>query len=254
MRNFLIAGNWKMNPPDDPVPLLQEMRSELSVLDKIELLIAPPFTVIPQAVEIFEGTDITVAGQNLFWEDKGAFTGEVSAPMLKALGATGVIIGHSERRQFFNETDYTVNLRLKSALKWSLKPILCLGETERERLEGETFNILRRQLEGALQGLSEKELQGFVIAYEPVWAIGTGRVAEPSDAQEAHKFLRQLVSKHYSEKLADETRILYGGSVKPDNASGLFHQPDVDGALVGGASLSAASFANIARTAMELIK
>ncbi|NQS97096.1 MAG: triose-phosphate isomerase [candidate division Zixibacteria bacterium] len=253
MRKYFIAGNWKMNPLSDPLPLLRELKVKLVGMNNIDLVVAPPFTALHQASELLRETPIIISAQHLFWEEKGAFTGEISASMLKVAGADYVIIGHSERRQYFSETDHSVNLRLKTALNNGLTPILCLGETEDERERGITFEVIERQFKGALSGCGESDLPGFIIAYEPVWAIGTGKTAQPADAQEVHEFLRRLLRDHYSSALADTTRIIYGGSVKPDNAAGLFKQVDIDGALVGGASLSAESFAQIAKASMELV-
>jgi len=253
VRKYFIAGNWKMNPLSDPLPLLRELKVKLVGMNNIDLVVAPPFTALHQASELLRETPIIISAQHLFWEEKGAFTGEISASMLKVAGADYVIIGHSERRQYFSETDHSVNLRLKTALNNGLTPILCLGETEDERERGITFEVIERQFKGALSGCGESDLPGFIIAYEPVWAIGTGKTAQPADAQEVHEFLRRLLRDHYSSALADTTRIIYGGSVKPDNAAGLFKQVDIDGALVGGASLSAESFAQIAKASMELV-
>lgn len=252
MRRYFIAGNWKMNPAGDPLPLLRELKVKLEGRGNVDLMIAPPFTALHQAAYMFRETSIAVAGQNLFWEEKGAYTGEISASILKATGASHVIIGHSERRQYFGETDETVNRRVKAAFQGKLTPIICMGETGDERERGVAFEVIERQFTGALKGLSEREIQGFIIAYEPVWAIGTGKVAEPSDAQQAHEFIRGLLRERYSTASAQAIRILYGGSVKPDNAEGLFSQPDIDGALVGGASLSAEAFAAIAGFASDL--
>jgi triosephosphate isomerase len=254
MRTFYIAGNWKMNPPDDPLKLLREVKVKLVGMDKIDLMIAPPFTAIHQASEIFRDTKVHIAGQNLFWEEKGAYTGEISPGLLKSAGADTVIIGHSERRQYFCETDETVNKRVKTALKHNLTPVICIGETAQEREVGITFQVVTRQFEGALAGLSEKEITGIIIAYEPVWAIGTGKVASPQDAQEVHELIRRLLREKYSSTLSETTRILYGGSVNAENAGGLFLQVDIDGALVGGASLSAESFGKIASIAMGISK
>jgi triosephosphate isomerase len=217
-------------------------------------MIAPPFTAIVQAKEIFRDTKVHIAGQNLFWEEKGAYTGEISPGLLKSAGADTVIIGHSERRQYFCETDETVNKRVKTALKHNLTPVICIGETALEREAGITMEVIKRQFTGALVGLTEKDLRGFIIAYEPVWAIGTGKVAKPEDAQEVHELIRRLLRENFSSALSDTTRILYGGSVNAENASGLFRQVDIDGALVGGASLSADSFAKIAQSATEISK
>lgn len=252
MRTYYIAGNWKMNPADNPMNLLREVKTKTTGIDKIELMIAPPFTAINQAALLYKGTNMHISGQNLYWEEKGAFTGEISAPLLLAAGADTVIIGHSERRQFFGETDETVNKRLKTALKYKLTPVVCVGETELEREKGITFEVVKRQTIGALAGLTAAELSALIIAYEPVWAIGTGKTASPQDAQEVHEFIRRLLKEKFSPEFGDSVRLLYGGSVKPDNASGLFKQIDIDGALIGGASLSADSFADIAKAAREL--
>jgi len=252
MRTYYIAGNWKMNPAEDPMKLLREVKVKTTGIDKIELMIAPPFTAINQAVLLFRGTDMHISGQNLFWEEKGAYTGEISAPLLQTAGADTVIIGHSERRQYFGETDATINRRLKTALKFNLSPVVCVGESEQEREKGVTFEVVERQIEGALAGLNAGELSALIVAYEPVWAIGTGKVASPQDAQEVHEFIRRRLGELYSAEFSDGVRLLYGGSVKPDNAAGLFSQVDIDGALIGGASLSAESFAAIAKAAREL--
>jgi len=252
MRTYYIAGNWKMNPADDPLTLLRKVKAKCVGLNKIELMIAPPFTAINQAVLLFKETKMHIAGQNLFWEKEGAYTGEISAPLLKSAGADTVIIGHSERRQYFGETDETVNKRLKTALKYGLTPVVCIGETLAEREKGVTLEVVGRQMTCGLYGIAEKELYTLIIAYEPVWAIGTGKVASPQDAQEVHEFIRRKLKELYSPVFADNLRILYGGSVKPDNARGLFEQVDIDGALIGGASLSADSFADIARTAEDI--
>jgi len=241
-----------MNPPGDPMPLLRELKARLMGMDSVDLLIAPPFTALHQAVFMFKDMPIMTGAQNLYWEDKGAFTGEISASMILDTGATHVIIGHSERRQFFSETDETVSLRVKAALASGLQPIVCVGETESERESGETNDVVQWQLSGALEGLTEEAITGLILAYEPVWAIGTGKVAQPQDAQDVHEFLRTQLKSKFSSVFADSIRILYGGSVKPDNAHGLFKQPDIDGALVGGASLSAESFAGIASAAIQL--
>ncbi len=252
MRRYYIAGNWKMNPAENPRDLLDKLKARLSGMSKIDLMVAPPFTSIPEAVEALRGTGIAVSGQNLYWEEKGAYTGEISASMLIDAGCSCVIIGHSERRQYFNETDETVNRKIRAALKAGLTPVLCIGETEKQRENGETFKVVEKQLRGALRGIDVEAVEGFIIAYEPVWAIGTGKVASPQDAQEAHRFIRGLLEQLYSPSLAEKTRILYGGSVKPDNAKGILSQPDVDGALVGGASLSEVSFGEIAAAAVSL--
>ena len=254
IRKYMIAGNWKMNPAGDPLPLLKSMRDSLAGIQDVDVLIAPPFTGIHFAAYTLKDSGILVAGQNLFWEDKGAFTGEISGSQLTAGGATHVIIGHSERRQYFGETDDTVNRRIKAALKHGLIPIVCIGETEGEREQGITAEVIDRQFKGAFSGIAAEDIEGMMIAYEPVWAIGTGKVAQPSDAQEVHRQIRNLLSAKYSPDFSGRTRILYGGSVKPDNAEGLFNQPDIDGALVGGASLTEESFSGIVKAALKLVK
>jgi len=241
-----------MNPAGDPLPLLRELKARLVGMDSIDILVAPPFTALHQTVFMFKDMPVMTGAQNLYWEEKGAFTGEISASMIVDTGATHVIIGHSERRQFFGETDKSVNLRVKAALVGGLIPVICVGETESERESGETNSVVEKQLTGALKGFDENSLESIVLAYEPVWAIGTGKVAQPEDAQDVHEFLRNLIREQYSSKMADSIRILYGGSVKPDNAHGLFKMPDIDGVLIGGASLSADSFAGIASAAILL--
>jgi triosephosphate isomerase (TIM) len=211
--------------------------------------VAPPFLGIPAAVAAAQGTAIAVGAQNLYWEDQGAFTGEVSGPMVKDAGCTYVIIGHSERRQYFGETDETVNKRIAAALRHGLMPIFCLGETLAEREDGKTFETVRRQLVHGLGEIRPVDAGRFVIAYEPVWAIGTGRTATPAQAQDVHAYLRTEVEALLGKDFAQAVRLLYGGSVKPDNARGLLDCPDIDGGLVGGACLKIEDFAGIIRAA-----
>jgi triosephosphate isomerase len=226
----LIAGNWKMyKGPAETAEFCVELKRHEADFEGIDVAVCPPFTSLAVAVQILAGTDIAVAAQNVHWESEGAFTGEVSAPMLRELGVYGAIVGHSERRQFFGETDEGVGRRARGALEAGLSVIACVGETEAEREAGETEDVLRRQL-----SVLEAE-DNLVVAYEPVWAIGTGKTATPEIAQEAHAFIKGLL----------EVPVLYGGSVKPDNAAELLTEPDVDGALVGGASLDVESFAAI---------
>jgi triosephosphate isomerase len=230
----LIAGNWKMyKGPAETAEFCVELKRRLGDLDGVDVAVCPPFTSLAVAVQILAGTEIAVAAQNVHWEREGAFTGEVSAPMLRELGVYGAIVGHSERRQYFGETDGTVAKRAKAALEAGLSVIACVGETETEREAGETEDVLRRQV-SVLEG--EDNL---VVAYEPVWAIGTGKTATPELAQEAHAFIKGLL----------DVPVLYGGSVKPENAGELLELPDVDGALVGGASLDVESFAAICLSA-----
>ena len=243
-----IAGNWKMNKTvEEAVGLVREVKEAISGVKEVEVAVAPPFTALYAVRRELEGGRIRLAAQNLYWEEKGAFTGEISPLMLKEVGCDYVIIGHSERRQYFGETDETVNRRIKAALAKGLKVIFCIGETLKEREEGKTFSVIERQIEGGLKGSGEKELRDMVIAYEPVWAIGTGKTATPEQAEEVHRFIRGKVEKLYSQKVSEELRIQYGGSVTPENIKGLMSQPNIDGALVGGASLKAESFSKIVR-------
>ena len=244
----LIAGNWKMNKTvGEAVDLVREVKKAISGLKEVEVAVAPPFTALYAVRGELEGSPIRLAAQNLYWEEKGAFTGEISPLMLKEVGCDYVIIGHSERRQYFGETDETVNRKIKAALAHNLKVIFCVGETLREREEGKTFSVTERQIEGGLKRLGEEELRDIVIAYEPVWAIGTGKTATPEQAEEVHRFIRGKVQKLYSRKASEEMRIQYGGSVTPENIKGLMNQPNIDGALVGGASLKAEALSKIVR-------
>ena len=243
-----IAGNWKMNKTvGEAVDLVRELKASISKVRGVEVAVAPPFTALLSVYKELEDSTILLAGQNLYWEEKGAFTGEVSPLMLKEVGCCYVIIGHSERRQFFGETEETVNRRIKAALAHSLKVIFCIGEMLREREEGKTFSVIERQVEGGLKGLGDKEMTNVVVAYEPVWAIGTGKTATPEQAEEVHRFIREKLEKLYSGEISEETRIQYGGSVTPENIKGLMNQANIDGALVGGASLKAEPFSKIVR-------
>lgn len=242
----LIAGNWKMfKTGSEAADTAKQLANLVSDVEDIDIMIAPPFTALAAVSEIIRDTRIDLGAQNLFWEKEGAFTGEISAPMLIAAGCQYVIIGHSERRQYFGETDETVNRRIKTASTAGLIPILCVGETETQRDDQKTFSVLDKQVTKGLEGLILDEHHSLVIAYEPVWAIGTGKTASPDQVQEVHAFLRDLLEKQFGNMHANATRILYGGSVKPDNASELMALPDIDGALVGGASLKPDSFARI---------
>jgi triosephosphate isomerase len=243
-----VAGNWKMNKTiGEALDLVRELKTAVSGVKGVEVAVAPPFTALHAVRKEVEGSSIRLAAQNLYWEEKGAFTGEISPPMLKEVGCHYVIIGHSERRQFFGETDETVNRKIKAAFSQGLKVIFCIGETLKEREEGRTFPVIERQMEGGLKGLGDKEMGDMVIAYEPVWAIGTGKTATPEQAEEVHRFIREKLGKLYSRKVSEEIRIQYGGSVTPENIKGLMNQPNIDGALVGGASLKAESFSKIVR-------
>ncbi len=247
MRKPIIAGNWKMNCTiPEALELVKRLKVMVSDVKGLEIVVAPPFTALSSVSHALIGSNMTLAAQNLFWEGKGAFTGEISAEMILDAGCDYVIIGHSERRQFFAETDDSVNRKVKAALVGGLIPILCVGETLRERETGETFQVIERQLTNGLKDVSIPDSEDLVIAYEPVWAIGTGRTATPSQAQEVHAYIRGLL-KNVLGEAAEDIRVLYGGSVKPENIDELMTEPDIDGALVGGASLKADSFARIVR-------
>jgi triosephosphate isomerase len=244
MRRPLIAANWKMNKTiEETLAFLEEFIPLIKDVSDIEILISPPFTSLFIASEKIKNTQILLCGQNVFYEDKGAYTGEISPVMLKDAGCTYVIIGHSERRQYFHETDEIINKKIIAAKRNNLKVILCIGETLEERQNGMTFEVLKRQIE---KGLKDISLEDIVIAYEPVWAIGTGKTATTEQAQEAHKFIRERLSLLYGD-ISNEIRILYGGSVTPENIKSLMDCEDVDGALVGGASLKAESFWRIVK-------
>ena len=242
----LIAGNWKMHTTiNEGVDLVLKIRDRVKGVDSADIVIAPPFTSLHHLSHLIADSPIKLAAQDLHWEANGAFTGEVSAQMLVSVGCAYVIIGHSERRQLFNETDETVNRKVLAALKAGLKPIVCVGETLEEREAGKTLKRVRTQMKGALAGLSGGAVREVTIAYEPIWAIGTGRTASPQEAEEVHNGLRELLFELFNIDQAKEVRIIYGGSVKPDNIDSLMAQPNIDGALVGGASLKAGDFARI---------
>ena len=246
MRTPIIAGNWKLNKTiSEAVALTTALKSLVADTTGVEVIVAPPFTALSAVSDTIAGSNIRLAAQDVYWEDSGAFTGEVSVPMLKDAGCDYVIIGHSERRQYFGETNTSVNQKVKAALAHDLKPIICVGEHLEEREAGHTETVIENHVTGGIAGLSADDLSSCVIAYEPVWAIGTGKTATPVQAQEVHNFIRGLLTKAYSAEVASQICIQYGGSVKPENAAELMTQPDVDGALVGGASLEAESFAEI---------
>jgi len=248
MRKKLIAANWKMyKNPDQTRDFFRDFLPMVSAHDRDEIAVCPPFVDLPAAVEAAKGSRIAIGGQDVYWEKEGAFTGEISTGMLLSVGCTHVIIGHSERRQYFGETDDTVNLKLKAALEAGLVPIVCVGEVLEEREAGITEDVLRRQCTRAFHKLSGKKAAKLVVAYEPVWAIGTGKTATPQLASEAHALIRGEVAKNLGDEIASNLRILYGGSVKPDNAKALMSEEEIDGALVGGASLDAKSFAAIVK-------
>lgn len=252
-RRLFVAGNWKMNKTSaEAAGLAQELRERIGDVADVDVAVCPPFTSLRATVEVLDGSNIAVGAQNVHWAASGAFTGEISAAMLLEIPVTYVIIGHSERRQYFGETDETVNMRLKTAIEAELSPIVCLGETLDQREAGVTRAVVCEQFERGFAGLDSESILRTVIAYEPVWAIGTGRTASPEQAQEVHELLRSLLREEFSEKAAERVRILYGGSIKPGNAAELFRQPDIDGGLVGGASLKADDFTAIVRAAQSL--
>ncbi len=251
MRKKIIAANWKMNMTSaEGASFMEDLKLELKNFDGAEIVIVPSFTALPRLSEVIsELPGITLGAQNMWHESSGAFTGEVSAGMLREFFTRYVVLGHSERRILFGESDELVNKKVKAAHAASLRPILCVGETLEERDADRHHEVLAKQLRGSLAGLEAEQMLDTVIAYEPVWAIGTGRTATPEQAQEAHAFIRKTLSEIFDPATAAKVRIQYGGSVKPDNAKELLHQPDIDGALVGGASLDPRSFAKIVKAA-----
>ncbi len=242
MRKPLMAGNWKMNKTiPEAVAMVKELKGKIAGVKDVDVLLCPVFTALYPVANEVKGSNINVGAQDLFWEDKGAFTGEVAANMIVDAGCSYVIIGHSERRQYFGETNETVNKKIKAALKAGLIPVVCVGETLKEREDNVTFKVIEAQVREGIKDLSKEEAEKVVIAYEPVWAIGTGKTATPDQAQEVHAFIRKVYGEMYG-SAADNTRILYGGSVKPSNVSELMKKEDIDGGLVGGASLKAEDF------------
>jgi triosephosphate isomerase len=242
MRKPILAGNWKMYKTEaDAVDFAKKLKPIVSDVHDRIIIICPPFPALSKVCDEICNSNVALGAQNLFWEEEGAFTGEVSAPMLKAVGCTYVIIGHSERRQYFGETNETVNKKIFSALKYKLNPIVCVGETLEQREKEQTFQVIEKQIKEGLKNLQDNDWKQIIIAYEPVWAIGTGKTASPGQAQEVHAYIRKLLPKEVAEK----TRILYGGSVKPENIKDLMSQPDIDGGLVGGASLKVDSFVKL---------
>src|SRR5438067_4411565 len=253
MRIPFIAGNWKMfKTVHEAVVFVKELRSAVKDVADVEIVVAPPFTAVHAVAEAARNSNIGVAAQDLYWEREGAFTGEVSAAMIKDAGAEYVIVGHSERRRLFGETDATVNRKVMVAIAAGLTPIVCVGETLEERERNETLAVLDRQLKAGLEGVAAERLPATVIAYEPVWAIGTGRNATAAQAGEAHAHIRTRLRQWFGGDAADKCRVIYGGSVKPDNIRSLIAEPDVDGALVGGASLDVKSFADIVKSSESM--
>jgi len=247
-RTPLIAGNWKMyKTSPEAVETASRLVELVADTADVEIMIAPVFTALDPVSKVVKESRVGLGAQNLYWEKEGAYTGEISADMLVSAGCRYVIIGHSERRQYFGETDETVNKKISAAIAAKLIPVFCIGETETERESGQTFSVLDKQVKDGLRGKVVDDLGSLVIAYEPVWAIGTGKTATTEQAQEAHKYIRSLIDSIFGTDLADSVRILYGGSVKPANVSELMAMPDIDGALVGGASLDAESFSQIVK-------
>ena len=243
MRKPIMAGNWKMFKTEaEAVDFAKNIVPQVADVKDRVILLCPPLLVLSKVNDEIKNSNVALGAQNLFWEDQGAFTGEVSAPMLKAIGCTYVIIGHSERRQYFGETNETVNKKLFASLKHGLLPIVCIGEKLEEREAGKTFKVIESQVKGSFANVTPEQWKKIVVAYEPVWAIGTGKTATPDQAQEVHAFIRKLLPK----EVAERVRILYG-SVKPENVKALMAQPDIDGGLVGGASLKVDSFARLAK-------
>lgn len=245
-RKPVIAGNWKMfKTCEEAVETARQLVKLVAADNAVDVMIAPTFTSLMPVSDVVKGSCVALGAQNLFWEPEGAYTGEISSGMLVSAGCSYVIIGHSERRQYFGETDITVNKKIKAAIKDNLIPVLCVGESEKERESNNTFSVLDKQVAKGLESLTLSDLETLIIAYEPIWAIGTGKTATSKQAQEVHQYLRSLIEKKFSNNLACSVRILYGGSVKPDNIKELMLMPDVDGALVGGASLNAETFSKI---------
>lgn len=251
MRKKIIAGNWKMNNDlQQSISLIEELKSKLQNKTlNCEVIICPPFTSLTEAKKLIEGSVIKLGAQNMYYEDSGAFTGEISAAMLKSVGCEYVILGHSERRTIFGERDEMINKKIRKAISEKLKPIFCVGETLEEREKDVTEKVIKKQIEKGLKDITPDEILDVIIAYEPVWAIGTGKTATPAQAQEVHHFIRKLLANMYSKDFANLITIQYGGSVKPENARELLSQKDIDGALVGGACLKADSFIGIIEAA-----
>jgi len=248
LRKPIIGGNWKMNKTlKEAIDLAEELVLSLKDYDPVEVVIFPPFTCLHEVHKIVEGTSIGLGAQNMFWEEKGAYTGEISPSMLVDVGCSYVILGHSERRNYFKETDAEINKKIKAALKFDLTPVVCVGEKLEERKKGLAEKVVESQLKGCFSGLDPSQIERVVIAYEPVWAIGTGETATPEQAQKIHEFIRKVLRELAGEKVANSVRVKYGGSVKPDNIKDLMAEEDIDGALVGGASLNLDSFIKIVK-------
>ncbi|OIN96715.1 triose-phosphate isomerase [Candidatus Desantisbacteria bacterium CG1_02_38_46] len=246
MRKPIIAANWKMNKAiSESVDFVKDLKDLAMDIFNVEIVICPPFISLATVAEVLKDTNLKLGAQNMYWEKSGAFTGEISPVMLRDIGCHYVIVGHSERREYFKETDEDVHRKVKSAISFNLIPIMCLGEKLQERESGNTLDVVERQVKKGLDGLTKEEIKNLIIAYEPVWAIGTGKTASPSDANEVHKFIRSILKKLYDEEISSTIRIQYGGSVNPENIDGLMKEEEVDGVLVGGASLNINSFMKI---------
>lgn len=255
MRRIIIAGNWKLYKNiSEAIELSNGLNRQLCGIDNLDIVICPVFTGLYSVSEVITGSNIHLGAQDVYWQLQGAFTGEVSALMLKDAGCEYVIIGHSERRQYFSETNETVNKKLKAAVKEGLIPIVCVGETLSQREENKTLDVIKEQIQQCFEGVILEQADRLVVAYEPIWAIGTGRNATAAQAQQVHGYIRSLLAGIYNEALAAGIRIQYGGSVKPENIKELIQQPDIDGALVGGASLSIDSFSRIVKVCAEVKK
>ncbi|MCD4833946.1 MAG: triose-phosphate isomerase [Bacteroidales bacterium] len=249
MRKQIVAGNWKMNKTfSEGIDLINQITEKSSSVKDVQLIVAPPFILTSETAKYLENKDIGLAGQNCANHSQGAYTGEVSASMLKSAGANYVILGHSERRAYYHETDDKIREKIKLSLENNVKPIVCCGEVLKERENNEHFEIVAKQIKGMFEGISAEEFKNVIIAYEPVWAIGTGKTATPEQAQEMHQFIREALKNSYGSEIANDLSILYGGSCKPSNAKELFTKPDVDGGLIGGASLNADDFIAIANS------
>ncbi|MFX1500949.1 MAG: triose-phosphate isomerase [Promethearchaeota archaeon] len=256
MRKPVIGGNWKMNrgTPIEAKDMLESIIPRVEGIDNVDIIIAPPYTVLTRAYEILKGTNIKLGAQNMYFEDKGAFTGEISPKFLKEIGVEYIILGHSERRDIFKETDSLINKKIKKALLINLKPIVCIGEHLEERETGRTKEIIEYQINETFKDISKEDMKKIIIAYEPIWAIGTGKTATPDQAEEIHIFIRELLARKYDKEIADIVRIQYGGSIKPNNAEDLFNKKNIDGGLVGGASLDSNSLFQIIKAADNSFK
>ena len=248
MRIPIIAGNWKLHKtPEESIRLVTELKRALSNVTGVDIVVCPTAIALTDVSDVILESNIVLGAQNLYWEDQGPFTGEISGSMIKSAGCSYVIIGHSERRQYFGETNETVNKKIRSALESGLIPIICVGESLEDRESEKTFDVIKDQVIGALSSYNAEEVKNMVIAYEPLWAIGTGKTATPEQAQDVHKYIRDLLGDLYNDGTAHSVRLQYGGSVKPDNIKDLISKEDIDGALVGGASLKSDSFAHIVK-------